>query len=817
MKNIAKFSILALAVATVACADLENPVGPEAPCGDNTLVFTANVPTKTVIADDDRTVSWAAGDEVKFVWADGETVTSASNAGSSTTFSITGVPAEVTEIYAVYPSSVCAGFADGEVTIEFGNALEGGEFSKADVCLAKAVKTDDVWNTTLNFKNAACLLKVGVSGEQTTRVQVMAVGEEAIAGNMPVSIDEDGNLVFGETTSGMTTVNMAIDQPGNYYIPVLPNVQLSDGFRVNCFEGETSLTPFYYNGAFTTQAGQIIKLSEIESRLGQYYVTPDGDGTMTGQSWTNAMNVDKFKAFVTNQDNHFLLKGATFHFSADEFSFGDNYLVLNYPDHSNVEFTFEGTVTPTDTTTFLGRTDTTGETAGILWPQNNTYLTVRNVKFTGTHGKSNYAAVRVNSGAKKLTFENCAFRDNIIGSGNGASIVLYNSCNLTIKDCSFSSNDGWGSALLIGQENAVVNISGTEFKSSKGNVIYGTKAKTVSLTDCIFRNNTSNEGDSGSAIYVESVGTYTISNTDFIGNQCNLGRNVQKGGVIMADSNDAVLRFDNCNFEGNDCYRTEQKNEPLGTIVSIYNKTPKFYFNKCKFAENTNGYVAGIGGQFGIMFAIRSSGGTIAMNNCAVYNNYSGRNTNSTEWFYVGTTTVDSDSSTDAKLLLANSTVIGCAQRKSGDSVTKNASWLFYLDAKSDLNFINSIICSTTTHSKYGYAAFNCWPVTVKSYFSKTSAGYGTDCTWSPDTGSGHNYGGTDAFFSGYDGTYIWNGTMLQGTNKDSLAPTSGVNEEINAADSDFYNWLNEIGALGKDINGNSRGATSWPGCYQAN
>ena len=60
----------------------------------------------------------------------------------------------------------------------------------------------------------------------------------------------------------------------------------------------------------------------------------------------------------------------------------------------------------------------------------------------------------------------------------------------------------------------------------------------------------------------------------------------------------------------------------------------------------------------------------------------------------------------------------------------------------------------------------------------------------------------------------LWNGTMT-GTNSNMKAATSDVNAQIQSADANFYSWLNSIGALGKDINGNSRGATSWPGCYQ--
>jgi hypothetical protein len=48
------------------------------------------------------------------------------------------------------------------------------------------------------------------------------------------------------------------------------------------------------------------------------------------------------------------------------------------------------------------------------------------------------------------------------------------------------------------------------------------------------------------------------------------------------------------------------------------------------------------------------------------------------------------------------------------------------------------------------------------------------------------------------------------------LAPTADVNAAIQSADTKFYSWLESVGALGKDIEGNSRGTTSYPGCYQA-
>ena len=103
MKNITKLSMVALAMFSVACAQVEEPVDSQNPVGDGVVVFEANVPTKTAISDDDKTVTWVAGDEVKFAWAGGEAVSTASKDGATTTFAVQ-LAEEVEEAYVVYPS-----------------------------------------------------------------------------------------------------------------------------------------------------------------------------------------------------------------------------------------------------------------------------------------------------------------------------------------------------------------------------------------------------------------------------------------------------------------------------------------------------------------------------------------------------------------------------------------------------------------------------------------------------------------------------------------------------------------------------------------
>ena len=895
MKNITKLSMLALAMFTAACAQVEDPTEPQNPSGDNVVVFEANVPTKTSISDDDKTVTWVAGDEVKFVWAGGEVTATASASGASTTFSVE-LPEEVNEVYAVYPSTISASVADGNIVLNFSNEWSGGEFKDADICVAKTLKSAGTWNKTLNFKNAACLLKVGVSGNEIKHVQIAAVGDEIISGDLAVTFEDNGDLTFTYPETGKTTVNMNVTGPGNYYIPVFPDVKLTEGFRVNCFvpgeEEETQLTPFYYNGTFTTGRGKVIILSEIESRLGQYYVTPNGAGSKAGQSWANAMDVEAFKSFVTNPDNFFLLRGAVFHFSAEEFSFGDNYLELNYSDHSTVNFTLEGTISGSSMTVFKGRSNTSENKAGVLWPQANTDLTVKNVKFTGTDGISNSAAVRINNGAQKVTFENCVFENNKT-AGNGACVNLYNSAELVVKGCKFVGNAGEGAALYIENDNTNVRVENTIIKESgkKSNAIRIKKAAKFELIDSeisdnysyatiyttddfvgtfraertVWKKNHAND-DLGAAGWYQSATTYEFIDCEFIDNQADwgggalmfvgahakiegctfqgnhadgadntsaaggaiyakgegvtidckdvlfkdnynfVGDNTQSGGIIRVKQAGGIARFDNCVFDGNYTNRSVEDNAAAAAIINCRTGGVKYYFNACEFKNNTSGKSTSGNEQGGTKGTVIASyrASTIALNNCSMHDNYGARNTDNLSWIYVD--------NADNTLLISNSTIVGDPTIYGGER--KNDWGVIKLHTHGNYYMINNIICSNVEGGQSIWCEKG--DTEIFSYYNKTNPDLDERIIWGTDTGSGHDYWASSNCFGGWSAPYIWNGT-LTGTNSNMKAATADVNTQLQNSDSDFYTWLSSIGALGKDINGNSRGTTSWPGCYQAN
>ena len=905
-------ALIALAMAACACnKEIEQPGndGPEVPAEPGKIVFTAMAPTKTATTDD-QTVTWVADDEVRFSWDGGYAIATAASSGASTTFTI-DAPDGVDEIYAIYPASAGGSVNDGKVTVHYSGSRADGSFAANDICVARAIKNGDAWETNLTFKNAACLLKIGVTSSEIIKIKVQAVGEEEIAGAFEVSMDGSGNPVVGDAVgSASSSSSMTVSGPGNYYIPIKPGITLTKGFRVNRITDETDpddpvqLTPFYYNGSFETERGKIIKLNDIDSHAGHYYVTPGGAGTKSGQSWNNAMDAATFKAFIENNEgnNYFILRGAVFHLSAEEFTFG-TYLKPAFSGHGEVAFTIEGTRNGSSITTFIGGT---GADAGMLEPRQSTNLTVRNVKFTGTNGNSNRAAIRVNNNSVKLTLENCIFENNKTSGQSGAiNIIKGNSVTITdceftsnssssggasihaenitlsVSDCTFSDNTGKGNVLHVTNTAAVVDMEDCEISGGDNCAIFGVNADAISFERVNFHNNHTTIVESAGAVLLTGEGTYTFTDCDFINNYSSheagavsirsgnihasftggkfqgnhadgededeahaaggaiyaIGSNVAfdctnvlfkenynyvgtdnlSGGIIRVQQNGGTARFNGCVFDGNYTNRNTGDNRPCAAIVNCRIDGVNYYFNACEFKKNTSGTAnsgAQRGGLKGTVFATLKAS-TFAFNNCSFHDNYGGRNTNDISWIGMD--------NTGSTLILANTTVVG--DNTTPDGTVKNNWGVIKFQNSGNFYLLNSIRCSNQTNG-------NCFWVNdeieidgqtcsdgshrlpVYCYYCKTSKEGDGRTNWGSDTGSGHDYYATSASFGGWSAPWTWNGT-LTGTNSNMLATTANVNTEIQNADADFYSWLNSIGALGKDINGNSRGTTSWPGCYQ--
>lgn len=904
MKSFVKFTTLAIAFAVAACTGVVDewdntpytpePVIPE-PEDPSVVEFVANVATKTSLDESTGAVSWVAGDEVLFVWEGGSVTAAATTSGSETKFKVK-VADGIDKLYAVYPASLKASVSNGQMILEFAKSLEGTTFDKADVSISSSVMAEGQWNTTLNFKKVASLVKVGVVDEAVNSLKVEVPGE-ALTGKLPVSLDANSNIVFGIPSDTESSITMTIPAPGVYWVPMLPDVNISKGITVALIKGDSSSDTLTSDSELTVLGrGDIIAFSQPEQFTGKYYVSPAGAGSKTGLSVLSPMDVETFMAMVTDPARIEEFNGKVFSFSANNFSFGDDYLIFDYPDYQGeVNIILEGVASENVSTVFNGRTSSESNKAGVLWPKHNAFLTVRNVKFTKTDGKGNSPAIRVASGGKALTVENCVFDGNKT-AGNAASIAVYTDAKVLIKDCTFTNNTGNGSAFFVNNADSEVRIENALIKGGKSIVIRAENAKTMEIVDSeisgvsattiynsnmgaftaervLWKNNHAVD-DSGTAAFVEGEGKYIFKDCEFIGNTADwrggalcfssstasleivggkfegnctvatdlgsstssyggsaiqltapitvditdvqflnnysdLGTKVNAGGVIFPYVDGAVVRCNNCLFDGNYAFRSNTDNTPCPAIAAV-RKAVTMYFNGCEFKNNASGTYDGNGSRYGMLMGVHT-GSTIAFNNCYLHDNYGGRNADGLDWLYVD--------NADAKFIVSNSTIIGDPMRKvdataapelptpEGGTPKKG---VIHINKDASLHFMNNIMCSPTD----GKAIYFAEQTAVESAMYNKTSPVNEYCNWGTDTGSGHDYYANTTCFGGLNG-YMWNGT-LSGTSSNMLAPTADVNAAIQSADTKFYSWLESVGALGKDIEGNSRGTTSYPGCYKA-
>lgn len=441
---------------------------------------------------------------------------------------------------------------------------------------------------------------------------------------------------------------------------------------------------------------------------------------------------------------------------------------------------------------------------------------------------------------------NCTI-DGCYGTADGGAMYLnttgdvnigdpaHSDSTVVIKNCYTSDANGGGVALVAAGDFA---FSHTTFKANHtnkgGGAVYTANGSaSYNFSDCLFEGNyaTGAGGDSdddhaGAVIYATRGGTTVdFTNTTMKGNYNIVSENIVYGGIIRFNSSNAIGRFNGCVFDGNYTNRTYSANAACAAIINNRLST-SFYFNACEFKENTSGTGNGgttYGGLLGMVIAAYR-GGEICMNNCSIHDNYGGRNPvsgdykNMLQWIYLENKVPDQGLLT---FVLSNSTIVGDPTRINGTVLDH---WsVIKLESSGNYYFVNNIICSKYTDGNSFWVNGAAAPLSITSYYNKTSQEEDGRLDWGTDTGSGHNYTANSTSFSGYIAPGVspnyykymyWNGTMT-GTNSGMKAATADVNTAINSADSDFYTWLNSIGALGKDINGRSRGATSWPGCYQ--
>ena len=225
------------AAALLVLASCTREVNVEIPDGGVTLTArTEGSAASRTIVDGETHVYWEPGDAIKvFVGANSAQFTtditaSAASAPFTGTLEIAGGD----DIWAVYPYSADAAFAEGAFTMALPAAqtARAGSFAK-DLNLAIAHTT----TSTLPFKNVAGGVKFSVSKTGITQVAFKGNNAEPLAGSVKVSLDADGNPAVSENLEPATEITLSAPagstfeagQP--YFIVALP-AELPNGYSL---------------------------------------------------------------------------------------------------------------------------------------------------------------------------------------------------------------------------------------------------------------------------------------------------------------------------------------------------------------------------------------------------------------------------------------------------------------------------------------------------------------------------------------------------------------------------------------------------------
>lgn len=377
-----------------------------------------------------------------------------------------------------------------------------------------------------------------------------------------------------------------------------------------------------------------------------------------------------------------------------------------------------------------------------------------------------------------VTFKNITFQGGRNGNDGGAFRIGNGSREFTIvfDDCKFIKNSittagKFGGAFYM-CANSEVTFNNCTFGDGSdegknyapaGGALYATGNAKLNLNDCTFKFNqaTGSAGDGGGAcIFANSTNVIKINHCSFVGNKAG------SRGVIRFNNN--VLAYLNVvSFNGN---ITTESASPWGTCI-----------------HGGNSFVC--------------------MNNVTSFGNYNTENVTSNSCAF----------NCDRGFIITNSTLIdnGGQYEIRINDVNDGGYQKIH-----NLAMCNNIISNESAPNNTFWVRGN---ITLNNYghnLRGSGAAQGNVLDSTPAT---DKYGQTHSVLGGTysDGVYSWSGTIADFT----PATAADVENAIKActvsmagvsnAGSDFYAWLDEIGALGKDARGVTRGTPWWPGAYQ--
>ena len=464
-------------------------------------------------------------------------------------------------------------------------------------------------------------------------------------------------------------------------------------------------------------------------------------------------------------------------------------------------------------------------------------------------------AVNISQGGS-FKAEHCIFEGNVAQDGGCLSMDdSASSCILT--SCTFSSNASSGQGGAIKVSDGFLYAKYCLFKGNNSETHGGAlwlagsrDAESVLFEDCTFKGNSCVSG--GGVCWMDNGAAAAFRNCTFTDNTATNG---SAGSFYAYEGSDNLLVIDSCSFSGNHCasytggsihIRGNAKGRSVlrcngsifdgewggsnGGLIALGGTYAEAYFDGCIIKNCHAGRSAGA-------FYPNSNGGKLYFNSCSFEDNY-------VEGSY-GTEAATA-AGVDAMSIALNNCAVKGSNTIKADANSQQSCW-YNIGAVGRFTFANCSLVGVPTAderelTRYGLVRLNDNGAKVafvnNIIVSTDASGFGI---YGGDTQTSLELGGTGNLMSPAtsqtEGTFSYvpgKGDRLDMYSKDlpglvweenvwkwdasssgTLLPTTEVNSAILAADPDFYSWLNGIGALGKDMAGNSRGDISWPGAYQ--
>ena len=564
-----------------------------------TLTFSVDELTKTSF-DKENGHQWSEGDQIKIIYGTEDDAFTVADVIDGT---VTATVGDVDTYYAVYPASAEHRFDTPAEASEpkFSVRIprnQDGSFEMANLMSAQTTK-DALF---LDFKNLTHIIKFDLAaGHGFEAIEFCANSEVILTGRYFVDITDDGVEMeynnVGNTNSKYITVNKLADKSGEFYVGLLPGVDMNTGIVLR---GKKTDEDWKYYAisktALQTPRSTITKIGAVDSYLSEnvWYITETGigDGSKDNPAGISKlielMNKIKLSDGSSTKTMHqWRLNNAVINIAAGTY---------NIPE-ANGNKTFE----PNGLTQY---TDVTikGEEGTIFKT-----ITTSNVRIFRFNNVGNIG---------KLTFDGITFQGtdetgvSSVGvgtyfSGTSAGTVAYNNCKFTKFN---NTNTGSKGAVILcaGDGKRVVNFSGCTFEenvsASEGIISNGVATTTINFNGCTFKNNTAKYG----AALHTADGTVAFDDCDFESNTAING--------AAAYINGGTVTFVNgCTFTSNTATTDIDNADSFGGAICV--KGGDVSIDGATFTGNTAQNYGGAVHASGVEISIKNS--SFTGNTCA--------------------------------------------------------------------------------------------------------------------------------------------------------------------------------------------------------